>query len=199
MTAVITGDIINSQSEATAQWLPMLKGVLNQYGASPQRWEVYRGDSFQLQLDPQKALAASLHIKAAIKQLPTLDVRMGIGIGKQEYVADKITESNGSAFVYSGQCFEALKKQTMAIRSSSEDVNTPINLALSLALLTMDAWSATVANVIYTVFEHPDKSQNQLAELLNKSQSSISEALKRGGFDEIRQMESFYQNQMGSL
>ena len=67
---------------------------------------------------------------------------------------------------------------------------------LSLALLTMDTWSDTVAAVICKVIEHPQKKQATIATLMGKSQSNISEALKRGGFEEVRKLEQFYRKQI---
>lgn len=110
MIAVITGDIINSTEKASINWLKELKTVLNQYGSSPMKWEIYRGDSFQLKLPVEKAMLTAFHIKATIKQIKNKDVRMGIGIGMEEYVSEKLSESNGTAYQNSGLCFESLKK-----------------------------------------------------------------------------------------
>lgn len=194
MIAVITGDIINSRQGKTEVWMLPLKDTLNQYGSEPKSWEVYRGDSFQLLLSFEKALIAAYHIKAAVKQTKEYDVRMAIGIGEIKYESSKITESNGSAFVNSGECYEELKKQTLAIKSTNNKLDQALNIMLSLSLLTTNNWSSTVSEVIKTAIEHPNKSQKKIAQLLSKSQSSISEALKRGGFDEIMKMNEYYQN-----
>ncbi|MDN6309415.1 MAG: SatD family protein [Psychroflexus sp.] len=192
MIAVITGDIINSRQGNVETWLNALKETLNQYGSEPENWEIYRGDSFQLSLVPEKALLAAHHIKATIKQTKTLDVRMAIGIGEEKYKSSKITESNGSAYINSGVCFEELKKQTLAIKSNNKKLDHSLNIMFSLSLLTTNNWSSTVSEVIKTAIENPEKNQEETAELLNKSQSSISEALKRGGFEEIIKMNAFY-------
>lgn len=199
MTAVITGDISNSRQGEPAEWLTLLKQVLNQYGQEPKQWEIFRGDSFQIELSPELALSAAIHIKATIKQIATLDVRMAIGIGEKTHRAKKVTESNGPAFVRSGECFEALKKQNLAIKSSNPETDQLINLLLALALLTMNHWSAVVSSVVKTVLENPEKNQEELAALLDRSQSTISEALKRAGFDEIMRMEQKYRDLMKSL
>jgi hypothetical protein len=194
MIAVITGDVINSRKGEIENWIMSLKATLNQYGKEPQNWEIYRGDSFQLCLEPKKALLAAHHIKATIKLSKAHDVRLGIGLGEEEYASSKITESNGSAYVNSGECFEGLKKQTIGIKSENNKLDQSLNLMLSLSLLTTNNWSETVSSVIKTAIENPDKNQKEIANLLNKSQSSISEALKRGGFDEILKMNEFYVN-----
>ncbi len=199
MVAVITGDIINSRKEEVKNWLGTLKGILNYYGEEPKDWEIFRGDSFQLLIAPEKAMLCAIHIKSTIKQIKSLDVRMAIGIGNEKYKSSKITESNGSAYIRSGDCFEALKKQTLAIKSNNENFDETINVMLSLSLLIANNWSSTVAEVIKTTIENSNKNQNYLAQLLNKSQSSISEALKRGGFEEIMNMNNFYVKQISKL
>lgn len=192
MIAVITGDIINSRKGKVETWINPLKETLNQYGVEPKNWEIYRGDSFQLSLVPEKALLAAHHIKSTIKQTKTHDVRMAIGIGEEKYNSPKITESNGSAYINSGECFEELKKQTLAIKSNNKKLDQSLNIMFSLSLLTTNNWSSTVSEVIKAAIENPKKNQKEIAKLLNKSQSSISEALKRGGFEEIMKMNEFY-------
>ncbi|WP_029034585.1 SatD family protein [Salinimicrobium terrae] len=199
MKAVITGDIINSRIELASQWLPILKKILQQFGKNPEQWEITRGDSFQLLLAPEVALYAAFQIKAGIKQLRDLDVRMGIGIGEQDHEASKISEANGPAFVRSGECFENLKKQNLGIITGNPEKDEIFNLLLNLALLTANNWSSTVAETISIFLQNPEKSQTELAKQLNKSQSSLSEALKRGGFDEIIQLENFYRKEIHSL
>ncbi len=196
MKAVLTGDIINSREGAVDDWINKLKETLDYYGLEPKDWEIFRGDSFQLALTPEKALLAAIHLKAAIKQTKLQDVRMAIGIGEEEYSPSKITESNGSAYIRSGECFEALKKQTLGIKTADENLDQELNLMFSLSLLTADHWSATVAEVIKTTIENPKMNQKAIAQLLNKSQSNVSEALKRGGFEEIMYLNDFYKTQI---
>lgn len=194
MIAVITGDIINSRQGNIENWMNPLKDTLNQYGNEPKEWEIYRGDSFQLSLPPRRALLAAHHIKSTIKQSKGHDVRIAIGLGEEKYTSSKITESNGTAYINSGECFEGLNKQTMAIKSNNSTFDQTLNLMFSLSLLTTNNWSSTVSEVIKTAIEHPNKNQKDIAKLLHKSQSSISEALKRGGFDELMKMDEFYKN-----
>jgi hypothetical protein len=199
MEAIITGDIINSKQVETRKWIKALKSTLNQYGQAPRDWEIFRGDSFQLRLAPQKAIRATLHLKSTIKQFQNLDIRAGIGIGGIEYESTNITESNGSAFVRSGECFDALKKQNIMLKSAKEELDQAINTMLDLSLYISDKWSITVSEIIKLALEKPDLKQKELAERLDKSQSNISEALKRGGFDEIMRMNTYYETQILKL
>lgn len=199
MIAVLTGDIINSRKEKASVWLALLKEVLGSYGKEPYHWEIFRGDSFQLRTTPEDALKAAIHIKAAIKEVKDLDVRIGIGIGEQDHRAEKISESNGTAFVRSGESFEALKKQTLGITTGNAQIDDLLNLLFSLALLTINNWSPTVAVTVRAFLEYPGRSQTEVAAILEKSQSSLSEALKRGGYDEVMRLDEFYRKQIPSL
>jgi len=192
MTAVITGDIIDSQRGQVDSWMEPLKRVLNAYGDTPKDWETYRGDSFQLKVDVKTALLAAIHLKAAIKQTKVHDLRMAIGLGEESYSSARVSESNGSAFVHSGECFDSLKKKKLAIKSPRSAVDEPLNIMIQLALLTMDHWSQVVSTVIKTAIENPEKTQSEWAQLLDRSQSNISEALSRGGYEEIMKMNDYY-------
>ncbi|SKB37927.1 SatD family (SatD) [Parapedobacter luteus] len=197
--AVLTGDIVSSRSKLANEWQPVLTRILNQYGKEPTDWEIFRGDSFQIRVAPEHALNVAIHIKAGMKQVPPLDVRIAVGVGSGEHTANKITSSTGSAFILSGECFDALKKQTMGIATGSKKLDEVLNLMLSLAALTIDNWSPTVAEVVKMAIEHPAMNQEGIASKMGKSQSSISEALKRGGFDAVMRMEHFYRKQIGSV
>ncbi|PKV50944.1 SatD family protein [Aquimarina sp. MAR_2010_214] len=194
MISILTGDIINSRERAPQQWIPLLKKVFEKYGSEPNQWEIYRGDSFQIEIPIEQALEVVFLIKATIKQCKPLDVRIAIGIGEKTYTSKKITESNGDAFERSGECFENLKKQNIAIKSPWEEFDSTINLMLRLALLTMNDWKPAYSSIVKTALENPKKTQKQLAELLGKTQSTVSEGLKRSGYEEMSQLISYYIN-----
>ncbi|WP_159020132.1 SatD family protein [Algibacter sp. L3A6] len=199
MTSIITGDIINSKSSEPKKWLDALKEVLNQYGRQPKQWDVFRGDSFQLETAPEDALKAAVLIKSSIKQFKNIDVRIAIGIGEKTYTSDKITESNGTAFINSGECFDDLKKTTLAIKSPFEQFDLQTNIMFELALLTINSWTTTSAKLIKTAIENPELTQVELANHFETTQSNISKGLKRGGFDEISKLLNYYNAQVKTL
>jgi hypothetical protein len=199
MTSIITGDIINSKESSPRAWLNALKSVFGDYGSAPKQWDIYRGDSFQLEVSPDEALRACLLIKATIKQFKNLDVRLAIGIGDKTFHSEKITESNGTAFVNSGECFEALKKTTLAIKSPFETFDDSLNIMLELAQLTINYWSITSAKLVKTALKHPDLNQKQLAKMLEKTQGNISQGLKRAGYDELSKLLHYYETQIQTI
>jgi hypothetical protein len=186
MNGVITADIVNSRSkEQVEDWLRPLKKCLSYYGCTPSDWEVYRGDSFQLMTESASvAINASVHIKAVVRSIRDLDVRMAIGLGEVAYRADRITESNGAAFFLSGETFEQLKEseKNLALKTGKEDLDQWIGPTLELAAVVMNEWNPGTAKVVAAQMFYPEKSQTELAEVLSISQAAVSKALKRAHF-----------------
>ncbi|SJZ53161.1 SatD family protein [Sediminibacterium ginsengisoli] len=200
MTSIITGDIINSRGLINQQkWIAPLKKILTDYGRSPKSWEIYRGDSFQLEIKkPELSLLAAIRIKACIRAVPGLDVRMAIGIGEKSYDAPRITESNGSAFINSGEQFELLKKirKNLAVGSPWLELDAEINMMISLASIAMDRWSHSSAEIITLSLLYQDLSQKELGDKINRSQSSVSERQTRASYSEIMELEKFYRKKI---
>jgi hypothetical protein len=195
MISVITGDIINSRKQINSKkWLASLKRVLSVYGKSPKVWEIYRGDSFQVEIkNPEESFLAAVQIKAGIKSVKDLDVRMAIGVGKKTFNASRITESNGEAFINSGEMFESIKKnkQTLAIKTPWSEIDKELNLIISLASITMDKWTPFSAELVSKSLQFNTSSQKDLARIIKITQSSISERQSRAYYREIMEAENF--------
>lgn len=205
MIAILTGDIIHSSKlKDQGLWLQPLKAYFNKWGNTPSKWEIFRGDSFQLEIDdPTLALQSALHIKAIIKSVASdkntkrtsvIDVRMAIGIGDKTHDASNIPESNGSAFVNSGQRFESLKKDksTLAIKSPWTSFDKEMNLIIKLASIQMDSWSISSGELMQSVLSNPNHNQQQIGKELGIEQNSVSGRYKRANVDEILEMEQMY-------
>ncbi|MGY5353841.1 SatD family protein [Wenyingzhuangia sp. IMCC45467] len=199
MEAVITADIINSREVSPEVWLHSLKDTLQSIGEEYVVWEVFRGDSIQLIINPQKALEIAVLLKSIIKQIPVLDIRIGIGIGEITYKSDKVTTSNGAAFVHSGEAFDGLKKNTLIVKSPWQDFDRVINIMLNLATLTMDNWKPAMAEIVHQQLKNPDSKQIEIAKALNKKQSNVSYSLKKAGYDEILECIYYYKQQIDKL
>ena len=202
MVAVITGDIINSKKINPKKWLKPLKKELDTIGSSPKFWEIYRGDSFQLIITkPEDAVTTAIKIKATLKSISDMDARMAIGIGSRTHNAQKVTESNGSAFVHSGEKFEMLKKekQNLAIKSDWPEFDKELNLFLKLSLIAMDNWTVNAAEIVKTIMENPDKLQQELGKIVGIKQNAISNRLKRAYYDEIMEVNEMYKSKLKTL
>ncbi|PQJ81796.1 SatD family protein [Polaribacter glomeratus] len=191
MTSILTGDIINSRKNDDNFWLKTLKETLDTFGESPKYWQIYRGDSFQVEIkNCESAFYAALKLKSYLKSTENIDVRIGIGIGKKEFNVDKITESNGEAFINSGFAFDNyLKKQTIAIKTPWQELDDEFNIAFDLALLTMDSWTKNSAEVFKLSLASENRTQKEIAAILGITQGSVSERYKRAGFESIIKLE----------
>jgi len=202
-TSIITGDIAGSrQAAAPSQWLEPLKRVLGTMGRTPQDWEIYRGDAFQVEVrNPVDALEVALYIKATIKCEKDLDVRMAIGIGRKQHEAPAITERNGEAFVNSGSRFDQLQeeKRRLGLRAPWPHFEHDMDLYLRLASVFMDQWTPLSAEVIAMLLPEPSLKQATVAQRLGISQSSVSDRLSRAHWVEVQALDAMYRHKLQNL
>ena len=201
MVAIITGDIINSEGYNSSEWLGILKDYLYKLGKSPVDWEVYRGDEFQLKIAKEDALQAAIYIKALMKTVKGLDVRMGIGLGNETFKGVGVSESNGPAYHRSGRTFESLKedKLNLTIATGNGFFDDTLNLMLKLALHFMDDWSTVSAEIIVLALDNPNASQREIAERLNIKQSAVSQRQKRARLDLVLELLGYYSKTLKDL
>ncbi|WP_433765925.1 hypothetical protein [Flavobacterium ginsenosidimutans] len=201
MTSVITGDIIGSRQQKSENWVEGLKKILAPLGHTPSQWEVYRGDEFQVEVtNPEDALLTAILIKAHLRSIKS-DARMSIGFGDKTHNAERISESNGSAFINSGELFETLKKQkiTLAMRTGDLDFDEKLNLMLQLALTFMDSWLVQSAEFVALAIENPTLSQEELGQKLGINQAAVSRRQKRAQFDLVMNLDRYFRTQIKQL
>ena len=194
MIAIITGDIVNSEGHEVSEWISVLKKQFSYWGETPADWEIYRGDEFQLKITPKKALWAAIQIKAVIKSIKNLDVRMAIGVGAETFEGARVSESNGSAYKRSGRTFETLKEEklNLAISTGNEKENRTLNLMLQLALDFMDEWTPVSAEIVAIALSEPKMAQQEIAEQLGIQQSAVSQRQKRARLDLLLHLLEYY-------
>ncbi|AWI26161.1 hypothetical protein [Flavobacterium pallidum] len=198
MTAIITGDIINSRNSDSNSWVEGLKELLLSKGKTPTDWEIFRGDEFQLEVqNPEEALFVALEIKTWLKTI-RLDARISIGIGEKTFSGKKISESNGSAFIRSGELFEMLKKQklTLAINTGDTGFDTEMNLMLRLGTSLMQNWLPQSAEFALTAMKNPGYSQEELGLQLGIKQAAVSRRQTRSQFDLVMDIDQFYRQKL---
>lgn len=201
MIAIITGDIINSENHPSSEWMDILKEYFSRFGPSPMNWEIYRGDEFQLKVTQENALFVAIQIKAILKSIKGLDVRMGIGIGLETYIGSGVSESNGPAYQRSGRKLESLKdsKVNLSIATGNEFYDRTLNLMLRLSLDFMDDWSVVSAEIIALVLDEPNASQKKIAKKLGIKQSAVSQRLKRARLNLVLDLLDYYEKQIKEI
>lgn len=201
MVSIITGDIVQSRRSKPSVWMKALKKELDKIGPSPKKWEIFRGDSFQLELtQPEDSFMIAMKIRCLLK-VKAIDVRMAIGVGDKEHSAASITESNGQAFILSGEKFELLKKekQTLAIKTPWPEFDGDMNLILKLASIAMSKWTPNSAEAIKIALEKPDLIQEDLGKKLGIKQNAVSGRLKRAYFDELTEVDTLFRKKIRTL
>ena len=201
MTAILTADIINSRKLTSSNWMDDLKALLNTFGKTPNNWEIYRGDEFQLEIkNPEDALFVAFQIKAFFKSIK-LDARISIGFGEKTFKTRKIAESNGTAFIRSGETFETLKKQklNLAIHSSNQEFDQEINLMLKLSLSFMDNWLQQSAEFILIALQNPTLSQEEIGLKIGINQAAVSRRQKRSNYELIIELERHFRKKIKTI
>ena len=201
MICILTGDIKGSRKAKSENWLADLKELFQKFGKNPTDWEIYRGDEFQIEIkNCEEALLIAFEIKAFLRTI-SLDARMSIGIGDKTYKAKSISESNGSAFVYSGEAFDVMKKNktTLVVQSANSDFNKDMNLLIRLGLSFMDNWLSQQAEYVLLAINNPELSQEEMGEILKINQAAVSKRRKRANFDLMLEINQAYVEKLKML
>lgn len=212
MIAVITGDIISSRKLVNQEkWLIPLKALLNIWGKSPETWKIDRGDFFQVEItNIEDVLLNALKIKALIKKVEsnaenkkssTIDVRLAIGIGEKSYAGESISESNGTAFINSGEKFDVLKKEdvTIGVKTPWKSFDEEINLYLKLACTFMDKWTVSSAELVQVILNNPNITQEEIGKRLGIKQNSVSGRRNRANVNKILEVNKMFQQKLKLL
>ncbi len=212
MIAIIKGDIIDSRKLSSSElWLKPLKSYFSTLGKNPKNWEIVWGDSFQIEIkNPEEAILVAFTIKSIIKQIKEknsknrngdIDVRMSIGVGDKTFSGNKISESNGTAFINAGEQFEFLKKKktNLIIKSPWHNFDEEINLYLKLAGIIIDRWNISAAQLVEQVLCYPNLSQAEIGAKLNIKQNSVSGRWDTAKIDEIKEVDKIYRLKIKEL
>jgi len=200
MICIITGDIVGSR-KLKETWMSSLKAALKRISGKDSKWEIYRGDSFQLEVKAEDAIKSAVYLKACIRVNKAADARMGIGLGAVKTRKVKLTEASGDAFINSGYAFDTLKqgKVNLAIKTDFTDFDEEINVLIKLSLIAMDSWGVAAAEMVKHALENENVLQSELAAISGRTQSSVSEALKRAHYSEIMEMDKLYRKKLNQM
>jgi hypothetical protein len=184
MKAVITGDIINSTAipiEQRPQLLQALDNIVSDLKhLCSMKYEVFRGDSFQILIDQTEwALLVAVLVRAGLRMNTPKnskliwDARVAVGVGNVEFVADQIVASDGEAFQLSGRAFDELGKQNLVVKTESEPINEELKVSTMFADDIISNWTPAQSFVVFESLAF-EKSQKEIAEAQEQSAQNIS-------------------------
>lgn len=166
-------------------------------------FKIKRGDSIQGEIqDPLKALRIAIMLKATVtkikfglnnkRKLPEIDVRIAIGTGSLDKSRDNINISMGTAYTNSGRTLDMMKKEkrTFAIKTENELLNEEFDTEFRLLEVILSSWNITSAELTYWLLQ--EKTEMEIAEKLDISQSAVNQRKKKAGWYGIEALLSRY-------
>ncbi|QBQ41032.1 hypothetical protein E2P86_07660 [Sphingobacterium psychroaquaticum] len=193
MIAILTGDVIGSRTVDSKIWLSLLEESLRIYSF---KFDIFRGDSFQAEVSLKDTFVAAFYIKAALMTVQ-LDARIGIGIGNKDVNASHVKHSFGSGLLFSGEAFDALKKDTLRIKSSNPSYDDMCNVMMGLSTSLASRWTINMAETVMVSLQYPEINQQELSKKLNrKYQSQVSAELQRAAFHDVKKAIDYCTNEL---
>lgn len=201
MVAVLTADLINSTSYEKSFLMEVVSILKTEFDSISREQDalftIFRGDSFQgIVKHPEDALRIALRLKTAVlkvqdaaqkkSNMPVADVRIAIGIGEADYNEKGISESNGEAFHYSGHTLDTMKAENkkLSLKTENENINNEFKVSLKFLDSLTDKWSIASAEVVYYLLK--GMKEQQIADLLKRSQAAINLRKKAAGWEEVQ-------------
>ncbi len=183
---ILTGDVVHSRSHEAKEWLPKLEHGIKKYALT---FDIFRGDSFQAEVPLGSCFQAIFYLKAEMRQLEGMDIRIGIGIGKVELLDKDIKKSSGEAFIYSGQSLDSLNKESLEFKSRWKELDEGLNLILTLSTRLTDQWTPNMAETVQAAMDYPEANQTELTKIIGrKHQSQVSTELSKANYSKINQV-----------
>ncbi|MEM8816500.1 MAG: SatD family protein [Pseudomonadota bacterium] len=193
--AVLTGDIVKSREiSPRARLIRTLKEALAIASQAHRAdYEIYRGDSFQMVIpSPSAAALVAIVIRSKLlsqsaKKSSPWDARISVGIGGITYRGEKTTESDGPAFLLSGQGMDELNKtnRRLIVKAPWDAADRSLSLVTRFADDIVSNWSRYSAETAFLNLVY-EESQNALAKRLGKSQSTINDRIATAKLELIR-------------
>ena len=192
--AVLTGDLVGSSrfkiENQRDNVISLLKDSFDKIESTDivSPFMIYRGDSFQGVLSrPEDALRASIMIRANLLSKSKgkrgrLDARIAVGIGTIEYLSEnQVGEGDGEAFRNSGIELDRMKKGevNLIIKTPWDEINEELRTECALIDALIHRWTKEQAEA--AMYQMQGLTQEEIAGILDISQSAVFQRLKTGG------------------
>ncbi len=202
MIAIIKGEVFGTGKYPESTRLSFLRDQLGAIITPPDQWEIRKNEWFCLEIqNPEEAFIKVLQIKSAIKQQKNLEVRLSIGIGEKKAGTLEFSPGQLSAMDYAESLFVTLKKQkiNLGIKSDFGEWDEIMNLLFRFALLIMDKWSVSSAELVNMLCWERDLLQEQIAYRLGIKQAAVSQRFSRAEVSLIFDLEKFFRQKIGTI
>ncbi|RYY59962.1 MAG: hypothetical protein EOO05_11540 [Chitinophagaceae bacterium] len=193
ISAVITADIVNSTLLDKTQEKKLYQQL--QTAMEPNKWEFYRGDSFQVYLkEPADALQLLLKLRMEARQYgPGFDIRASIGIGEVSGQVRKLGVAAGEAFILSGRGMDELGKTNdnrLLMRSADAALTATLDVTSLFVDYIFREMTGKQARVLSLLLD--GTTQAAAAKKIRKSQSTVSKHVQSAGWAELSKLLAIY-------
>lgn len=187
--AVITGDIVNSGTMSAAE-LDAVFDALSATAADIARWQDapvpftrFRGDGWQVALQPQWAFRALIALRATVcSQGKGFDSRAALGLGRGSLGKSGLADADGPAFVTSGRALDDMKRGNRLIAPNAAPA---IRAALPLADEVISGWTAKQAQVVCALIGPDAPSQAQVARQMGAKRQLVQKQADAAGLSAL--------------
>lgn len=201
--AIITADVIlSSKKEATERlnlYQNITEGIKLIQTSFDFNFERNRGDEFQMKIAKIKeACIIGLLIKLWVKAIDyntskqKYDIRMSIGIGEEDFEEETMAESDGEAYHLSGRGLETIKKTKQTFSIDSNDTNKDF-LKMESRMLDVFIDKMTAMQSIVLFYKLLALTENEIAEKLRLSQSTINQHSNAANWPVIAEYTNFFE------
>ena len=199
--AVITADIVNSKALSNNllnNLTEKLKSLINEGNAK--FLSFYRGDSFQCYcVDPYPACNLALTLRCGAKLFSDAagtetDLKISLGIGEINTPVTNISTAMGKAFIISGEELEKLdsRQRRFIMRSENEEINLALETLSYFTDYLFRDLTRKQAEVLQYLLQN--RTQTEIANLLDKSQSTINRHVQALGWGEMEHLLDLYKH-----
>lgn len=199
---IITADIIESteinfeyRSTLFSKFNEGLDIIKKEYSIE---YEWYRGDAFQVKsLNYVNSLKIILLIKFWIKSFEkeakkSYDVRISLGIGKNELNQSQLSISDGEAYRISGRNLDSLKSNKQTIIFDSNDSNsTALKIESILLNAIIDNITPIQSKVLF--YKLRGFKEEEIAKQLDLAQSTINQHSNSGNWSAIAKYLDYFE------
>lgn len=187
--AIFTGDIVKSSAmsrdelSAVFDRLTEAAEVIADWQSAPTRLTRFRGDGWQVAVQPALSFRAALTVRAAVRRCAkTADTRIAIGLGAAHLAGPDLADADGDALVASGHALDAMPRNR---RIAAPNAPIALRCALPLADRLATGWTMRQAEVAYFMLAPDRPAQAALAERLDMTQQSVQGHVDAAGLDEL--------------
>ena len=185
LRGVITGDVVGSSKiigESRDELLLSIRKIIDNCKEKDSllRMEFYRGDSIQIiSSHPETMAHLAVLLRSKIKSCSPQrnglwDIRLSIGIGEVSYSSKKVATSDGEAFQLSGRNLDSIGKRRLTVTTIWDEVNEELEISTAFLDALITDWTKSQSEMIWNYFLNPEKTQAEIAQLLETSAQNVS-------------------------